>query len=43
MPPKKKITADAPEGETLTRIAIVNQDRSVVMCMPNNGAQFPAY
>lgn len=33
MPPKKKITADAPEGETLTRIAIVNQDRFVVMCM----------
>lgn len=33
MPPKKKITADAPEGETLTRIAIVNQDRLVAMCM----------
>lgn len=29
MAPKKKVTADAPEGETLTRIAIVNQDRSV--------------
>jgi hypothetical protein len=33
MAPKKKVTADAPEGETLTRIAIVNQDRLVVMRM----------
>ncbi len=32
MPPKKKVTAAAPEGETLTRIAIVNQDRSVLRC-----------
>jgi ATP-binding cassette subfamily E protein 1 len=35
MPPKKKITADAPEGETLTRIAIVNQDR----CKPKKCRQ----